>query len=213
MPVVFLATGGSLSDGVGNLGVKTRTCIRGPFSFGCLGIRVLSLLGGQEGRHRTFSGRPFFPIRGVRIGGTSRRFVNGIVRVVGRGLASRGFGIRHVTSVLYVDHSKLLHGVGVLFGLSPISFVQLVHLQGTTRLVRAKRCHIKRVYCVINVGSPSCFDGLFLGRFNISPGSFRGRDLNKGRGVSVSDCLGVGWVGAGVWCLQVYNKLSTYLHR
>lgn len=186
VPIVFLATGGSLRDGVGKLGVKTRTCIRGPFSFGCLGARVLSLLDGQEGRHRTFSGHPFFPIRGVRVGGTSRRFVGGIVGIVRRGVSSRGFGIRHVTSVLYVDHSDLLEGVGVLFGLSPVSFVQLVHLGGTTRLVRRNGCHVKSVYCVMKVGSSSCFDGLFLGRFKVAPGRFRGRCRASGRGIGVS---------------------------
>ncbi len=191
VPVVFLATGGSVRDGVGKLRVKTRTCVRGPFSFSFLRTRVHSLLRGHRGRHGTFSGHPFFPVRGVRVDGRSRRFVRGMLSAVGIGLESRAFGMRHVTSRLYVDHSDLLHGVGALFGVSPVSFVHLVHLGHSTRLVRRKGCHIKRVYCVIKFDSRSCFDGLFFGRFNVAPGSFRGRITDAHGGVQGSSSVGV----------------------
>lgn len=169
VPVVLLATLDRERGVVFKLRTNTGSCVVGPFSLSILGIHVEGVLRGERRLHRailTVSTRPRRASCADRLSG---RFLSGIVGIVRRRLSSSRFSVGSFYQVLNVDHASICGGVGALAKRKPGSFVHVIHLGGTGRLLISQGCSVKRITGVIKFSSPGCFDAYFGGRFNADP--------------------------------------------
>lgn len=177
VPIILLATGASVSDGLRNVRLKIRSCVAGPFDTACLGTEIRGVLARHIGLRRLcYTGlvgvRPITRRRRrarPRVSSRSHGFVRGLARLVRGGVSGNSLVISSLMRRLTIDHSIFFGGLGALAKLTPVRFVGRVHIGHTTRLVRDNSCGVARVTCVINVGSPHCFDGYFGRHFNVAP--------------------------------------------
>lgn len=157
VPIVLLATGGAVRSHLRNLRLKTSTCLSGPFSAGLLVTRVSGLVSGHSGVHGFCFGSPVTGVGSVTCAGTSRDFLRGLGRVVGRRVNGPTLSMGVVTSLVRLDHPALCQGVHTVSSLAPGRLVGVDHLGGTTRLLVRKGVGVCRVSRTANFDSRSCF--------------------------------------------------------
>lgn len=195
VPIVLLATGADLRDGVRKISSNTSLCFRGPISLACLGLSVRGVFEGQQRLGRRCTGgcctSDYRLSSGRRSGGFLGRFVTFVRTGVSRSRVSVG----RVTKRLSVDEDGLCAGIGDLAKGSMIRFILGYHLHGTTGLVVRRGVAVERIVVRVNVRDRTCFAGSFGGMFNRAPATF-----TTGRGGAAHWVGQVGWVTVEMDC-------------
>lgn len=170
VPIILLATHARVRRGLRKLGVKTSSCVAGPFSSHLLMFHYGGLIGGHHGLRRCFAGRPAIRAPILTAGPLSGRFLSRIVTMFRRRLSSSSFAVSVLTRRVLISHAEVCTGVGTVANRAPGSFFVALQLGGTTFLLQGgPRLGMARVSSRAKFDSPHCFDGLFGGTCRLAP--------------------------------------------